>query len=320
MDIKDILKSNRPHLSDSSIRTYKSNITKILKSVDKEFNSINDVENHFKLIFEKLMEYPYNIRKTKMSAFIVFLDEGEKNSKERVKILEQLRDVLFEDASKYNKRENKQELSDSQKKNYIPWKDVLKTYKRLEIQAKPLFKLDVLKKSQYNTLVEYVLLSCYVLIPPRRSKDYADFVIEDADTDKDNYMYSEKKGKKTFFYFIFNSYKNSSRLGTQKIPVPTKLKNIILKWKKIQSQRSKYLISTFGGKKITQVKISQIINRIFNKNISSSMLRHIYLTHQYGDVNLEKLQEDTKAMGNSQITRTLKYVDKSIDEDDEKKE
>lgn len=320
MDIKDILKSNRPHLSESSIRTYKSNITKILKSVDKEFNSINDVEDNFKLIFDKLMEYPYNIRKTKMSAFIVFLDEGENNTKKRVDMLEQLRDVLFEDASKYNKKENSQELSETQKKNYIPWSEVLKTYKRLEIQAKPLFKLDELKKSQYNTIVEYVLLSCYVLIPPRRAKDYADFVIEDPDADKDNYMYSEKKGKKTFFYFIFNSYKNSSRLGTQKIPVPTKLKNIINKWKKIQKDRSKYLISTYGGKKITQVKVNQIINRIFNKNLGPSMLRHIYLTHQYKDVNLEKLQEDTKNMGNSQISRTLKYVDKTIDEEDEKKE
>lgn len=321
MNIANILISNRPHLSETSVRTYKSNISKLLKSIDKEITSLKDVEDNFDLIFDKLMEYPFNIRKTKMSAFIVFLDEGELNKKNRVEMLERLRDVLFEDANKYNKRENKQSLSETQKKNYIPWTDVLKIYKRLEIQAKPLFKLDELKKSQYNTLVEYVLLSCYVLIPPRRSKDYADFVLENPDTEIDNYMYSEKKGKKTFYYFIFNSYKNSSRLGTQKIPIPTPLKNILNKWKKVQKDRSNYLISTYGGKKVSQVKINQIISRIFNaRKIGPSMLRHIYLTHQYKDVDLQKLQEDTENMGNSQISRTLKYVDKNIDEEEDEKE
>lgn len=308
MDIKETLKLNRPHLSDSSINTYRSNIKRLLDSTEKEYKTLKDVEKHFDIIFDKLMEYPYNIRKTKMSAFIVLLDEKDNNTKERVAMLEKLRDVLFEDASTHNKKEEGQTLSESQKQNFIPWKEVVATHKRLETVAKPLWKLENITKKNFNTLIEYVLLSCYVMIPPRRAKDYADFKLKNINEDTDNYMVVNKEKRKSKSFFVFNSYKNSSRLGTQKIPIPNKLKNIIKKW--INIQESDYLISTFNGKKITQVKINQIINRIFNKNIGPSLLRHIYLTNEYGDVNLSKMKETTEMMGNSEIERTLKYVSK----------
>jgi hypothetical protein len=314
MKIKEILKSNRSHLSDSSINTYHSNIKRLLKSTEKEYETMKDVEKNFDIIFDKLMEYPFNIRKTKMSAFIVLLDEKD-NSKQRVAMLERLRDQLFEDANQYNKKEENQELSETKKKNFIPWKDVLKTHKRLETLSKPLWKLDKITKRDFNTLTEYVLLSCYVLIPPRRAKDYADFKIRNINEDKDNYMFSTKENRKSKSFFVFNSYKNAGRLGTQKIPIPNRLKTIIKKWANIQE--SDYLISTFTGKKISQVKINQIINRIFNKNIGPSLLRSIYLTEQYSKVNLKKLKETTENMGNSEIERTLKYVQKDKETDEE---
>jgi len=54
-----------------------------------------------------------------------------------------------------------------------------------------------------------------------------------------------------------------------------------------------------------------MLNNIFNKNIGSSLLRHIYLTHKYGDVDLEEMEKTTHEMGNSEIERTLKYVKKN---------
>ena len=76
------------------------------------------------------------------------------------------------------------------------------------------------------------------------------------------------------------------------------------------------------GKKITQVRINQILSDIFHpKNIGSSMLRHIYLTEKFGNVNLENIEDVTEQMGNSQITRTLKYVSKEhAEKEEEKKE
>lgn len=309
MNISNILKENRPQLSDTSIKTYKSNIKKTLDIVGKEFNDLNDIDEHFEEIFNVLNEYKFNIRKTKMSSFIVLMDTPIK-TKERVKMLDRLRDVMYEDTSRYNKKEVQQEMSEKQKKNFVEWTDVLKVQKQLERIAKPFFKVSKLRKKDWNVLVDYVLISCYTLIPPRRSKDYSAFKIRDFDTNKDNYMYSTKKNKKTESFFVFNQYKNSSRLGRQEIQIPSKLANIIKKWMKINT--TPHLIPTYSGMPVSQVKINQIISRIFpDKSVGTSLLRHSYLTHHYQDVDLSKLKEDTKNMGNSQIERSLKYVQKT---------
>lgn len=308
MKISDILKENRPQLSETSIKTYKSNIKKTLDIVGKEFKDLNDVDEHFEEIFNKLMEYPFNIRKTKMSSFIVLLDTKEK-TKERVKMLDRLREVMYEDTTNYNKKEIQQEMSERQKENFVEWIDVIKKQKEIERIAKPLFKIVKLQKRNWNILIDYVLISCYTLIAPRRSKDYSAFKIRDYDANSDNYMLSTQNGKKTESFFVFNQYKNSSRLGRQEIPIPSKLARIIKKWTKVN--KTPYLIPTYSGMPVSQVKINQIISRIFpDKSVGTSLLRHSYLTHNYKDVDLSKLKEDTTNMGNSQIERSLKYVQK----------
>jgi len=139
--------------------------------------------------------------------------------------------------------------------------------------------------------------------------------MKNPDTSKDNFM--TILGRKKTPYFVFNSYKNSNKLGKQQIEIPNELKNIISKWSKISP--SDWLISTKDGKKITQVRINQILHDVFSpKSISTSMLRHIYLTEKFGHVNLEDIEDTTEMMGNSKIDRTLKYVSKEHAEKEEK--
>ena len=45
-------------------------------------------------------------------------------------------------------------------------------------------------------------------------------------------------------------------------------------------------------------EITRILNKIFGKNIGSSMLRNIYLSNKYGDM-VDELKSDTKDMGTS---------------------
>jgi hypothetical protein len=45
--------------------------------------------------------------------------------------------------------------------------------------------------------------------------------------------------------------------------------------------------------------ITRILNKLFNpKKVGSSLLRHVYLTHKYGDT-LNELEADTQAMATS---------------------
>lgn len=315
-----IIRDNRKMLTPSSIKVYMSNIRSVQKDLNKKFNSLDDVVENHKAILDMLIEkYKPSIRKTKLASLIVLLDRKDENPPEIDEILKIYRKQLFLDADNTQKEERKQKLiNKNQEEAYIPWADVEAIYEDLKTQCMPLFKLKKLDSKIFNKIQQFVLLSCYVLIPPRRSKDYADFRIKDPDTAKDNFM--TIIGKKKVPYFVFNSYKNANKLGKQQIEIPNELKNIILKWTKIAP--SDWLISTKEGKKITQVRINQILSDIFDpKNIGSSMLRHIYLTEKFGNVDLENIEDVTEQMGNSQITRTLKYVSKEhAEKEEEKKE
>ena len=305
--IRERIIENRPNLTLSSIKTYMSIINKTARDINGKLEKPDDIIEHHKEILESLMTYKPNIRKTKLSAFIVVLDQKDDTPDDVKEIIDNYRKQLFADADDVDKDEKKQKLTESQEKNYITWDEVLKIYENLRTEAEPLFKLENLNKKQYNKLQEFVLLSLYVLTPPRRSLDYAQFKIKSIDESTDNYM--TVKGRKKEGTLVFNAYKNSKRLGKQEVKISNALRNIIQKW--MLKNPNEYLITTNTGNRIEQPRVNLMLNNIFNKNIGSSLLRHIYLTHKYGDVDLEEMEKTTHEMGNSEIERTLKYVKKN---------
>jgi integrase len=310
--IRERIIENRPNLTLSSIKTYMSIINKTARDINGKLEKPDDIIEHHKEILESLMTYKPNIRKTKLSAFIVVLDQKDDTPDDVKEIIDNYRKQLFADADDVDKDEKKQKLTESQEKNYITWDEVLKIYENLRTEAEPLFKLENLNKKQYNKLQEFVLLSLYVLTPPRRSLDYAQFKIKSIDESTDNYM--TVKGRKKEGTLVFNAYKNSKRLGKQEVKISNALRNIIQKW--MLKNPNEYLITTNTGNRIEQPRVNLMLNNIFNKNIGSSLLRHIYLTHKYGDVDLEEMEKTTHEMGNSEIERTLKYVKKNEQPDD----
>lgn len=306
MTLEQLIKQNRPNISLSSVKTYLSNIRSVAKAIGQALSSKSDILQFEDEIFKYLETQKLNVRKTKLSAFIVVLDLGkDKNDVDVEKVLTRFRKQITEDGVANDKREDKQELTDTQKENFIDWSEVMKVYTNLKVEAEPLFKLDRLTLSQFKKLQNYVLMSLYVLIPPRRSLDYSAFKIRNVKPSDDNHMTVKGRGKAKF---VFNKYKNSSRLGAQTIDVPTPLKTLITKW--IKKNPYDWLIVNGKGNQITQSKVNEMLNDIFGKRIGSSMLRHIYLTNKYGSVDLEELKETTEAMGSSNIDRTLKYVSK----------
>lgn len=116
-------------------------------------------------------------------------------------------------------------------------------------------------------------------------------------------------------HLIFNSYKNANKLGTQKIEIPNELRNVLLKWK--DKNPYDWLVVNRNGGTIKQSKLTTILNSVFQKKISSSLLRHIYLTAKFGNVDLQDLQDTATAMGSSDIKTTLQYVQKENAKDND---
>ena len=311
MTFEDIIKTNRKNISQSSVRTYLSAIKSVAKAINKTIETPEDIIAYHENIIDFLNTQKLNVRKTKLSAFIVSIDKGKKDGKslntEQVdKVLVKFRDIITKDGKDYEEQELKQTLTETQKKNFIEWDDVMKIYEELKTEAEPLFKLERLNLGQFRKLQNYVLVSCYVLIPPRRSMDYVEMKIRNINEASDNFMRTKNKKKPSTF--VFNKYKNSGRLGSQEVVIPNTLRNIIMKW--MEKNPYDYLIVNNNGEKVTISKINQLLNDIFKKNFGSSLMRHSWATNKYSNINLEELTKDAYSLGQTNPERLLKYVNK----------
>jgi len=304
-NIANILRENKPLLSDSSIKSYTSSLRSLSRQIGKVLDTPQKYIKYQKEILDSMKDANPSSRKTRIAGIISILDTDEnQNKKDFRDAIGMYRQVMLDDVETLKNKDSSQQMSAKQKENYISWDEVMKIYNQLKKDVAPLWDKYNLKANEFYKLQDFVLLSSYVLIPPRRSQDFVDMKIRKVNPQVDNYIY-----KKNDYRLIFNSFKNAKRIGSQGVMLPKTLRDIYNRWSKIQ--RSDYLFSTYDGRKLTQQKITFYLNRIFGKKkISTSMLRHIFLTHKFGDVDLKELQDTTHDMGSSEISRTLAYVDK----------
>jgi len=291
-------KMNRPDISISTIKSYSATIRGLMKKMGIVIETPKDIIKNVDKVIEAYTDVKYNSRKTHISALISFIDD---NSDESRVAVNKLRKIMIEDIGLYNKFIDSQEKSDTQRGNWVEWTDVIKRYQAFEKEVIPLWKLlpEELSKNNFNKMKMYVLLSCYILIPPRRSLDYVCFKIRDINITKDNFM----RGRK----FIFNTYKTSSTYGLTEVEIPQKLYSIIKKWTVINP--SEYLITGNNDKlkAISSPQLTNMLNSFFDKRVSVNILRHSFLTNLYKD--LPDLKNIAKDMGH-EVSTALEYVKK----------
>jgi hypothetical protein len=301
MTIYETFKEARPNLSEGSLKTYTSIIVNIAKHMDKNIKHPEAVISNYEAILTHLQPLKPSIRKTKLACLIVFISKTEGNEV----ATEQFRKVMMEDKTEVNEEEKKQELTPRQEEGWMNWDDVLERYKTLEKEATRLFKKPLLDKSEFHTLQVYVLLSCLVLLPVRRSLDWVSFKIKGVDEEKDNFLTYDKR-KPTM---VFNDYKTKRTYGQQRIPICPKLTLIIKKW--MEKSSHDYLLMNYHQTgPINATQLTQLLHGFFGKPISTSLLRHIYLTHLHkGTPAIKEMAETATNMAHS-IPQQLDYVKK----------
>jgi hypothetical protein len=298
--IKEILKTNRPKLSAGSIRTYESVIRNVCKQLAISETPEAIIDNAGDII-ESLKENSANVRKTRLSSFVVFI-EGDKGAE---KALEAFRKVMKEDVSKCIETAQEQQKNDKQKEGMIPWKEVMQKYHDWASTAVPLMERDKLTAQEFFRVQTYVLLSCLLLIEPRRTLDYTAFKINHADESKDNYLKFVKRKP----FLIFNTFKTAGTYGQQTVACPPKLAKIILRWKTINPHDHLLMNFSQTGPFLAS-NMPKLLNTFFDKPISTSMLRHIFLTEKYKDAPpLKDMNDTATAMGTS-VATMLTYVKK----------
>jgi hypothetical protein len=157
----------------------------------------------------------------------------------------------------------------------------------------------------FENIQNYILLALTggVYMAPRRSQDWV-MKWRNYDEAKDNFF--DAKGKR----FVFNEFKTRKQKGQQIIEVPKPLLAILKKWIAVLPADEDYVLFDTKGNPITPSQITHRLNTIFDKPISTSMLRHIFLTSKFSGVNLKDLKDTANAMGQNNIETTLSYVKK----------
>jgi hypothetical protein len=208
----------------------------------------------------------------------------------------------YDELMKMNKSLKKEEASniktETQDKNWIEWDDVIAKYEELYKKATNIKQIK--SRADYDAYLDAITLGLYVDIPPRRN-EYGSLIIEDTDTPLGVEPVNKIKGDK----LILQHFKTAKKEGTKTIDIPEKLSSLIKSFVKKRENKSlpNYLYVDYDGKRLGSVNaITRILNRIFKKNIGSSMLRHIYLSSKYGKVQNE-MKEDADAMSHSTTTQ-----------------
>lgn len=194
------------------------------------------------------------------------------------------------------------ERTEKQDANWITWDEVMKRHNELAEAVAGIAKGKMLTTANWNALLSYVILSLYVLLPPRRNQDYQDLYIVkkwDENMSKEKNYYDMTAHK-----FIFNKFKTAKTHGVQEVTLDDNkaLQDVLALYIKLHPSKGKgemrFLVNADGSALGSVNSITRILNKIFGKHIGSSMLRHIYITHKYGDTKQE-MEKDAVAMGHS---------------------
>lgn len=281
-ELANQLKTNRPNISNSTVKTYISILRTIYKKLDGK-DGIKFFENEKRKIIDDILKIENNQTiKTKLSALFVLTGDDDYHK------------PMLEFANKVNAN-YKEQKTDKKRAENLPTIDELK-------QIYDNAKTALLKNKSIDNFITYfvVALTSGVIMPPRRSLDYCEMKIRNFNKTEDNYIDKDN--------FIFNKFKTSKFVKQEDkiVKIPTEILKFIKQFKKI-SDNDYLLYNVKTDRPYNASTFSKLLNRIFGKNISVDALRSIYLTNLYGGLPpIKQLEQTAQEMGHS-VSSALNY-------------
>jgi hypothetical protein len=295
MEAEILRKLKEKNLSDNSIKLYMS----ILNNLNdkKEIKDLKFLSKP-KKIYDKIKDYKPTTQRNILISIVSVLKA----------LNDPMYQLYYDGMMKMNKNieeNNKLNVkSETQNKNWMKWDDVVNKFNEMKSKIK-LHKN--ISEEQYNHILATVILGLYVCLPPRRNKDYLLMKVSKdgknmTDT-KFNYFDVKKK------QFVFNNFKTKKSFGQQIIDIPDELFELLKKFLRYKKEGDGFLLVKFNGEYLkSDNAITRILNGIFDKNVSSSMLRHIYLSDKYNGVK-DEMKKDSELMAHS-TSQQADYIKK----------
>jgi hypothetical protein len=265
------IRENRPSVTDSSVTTYVSMLSNFFyKHHDKDTPLDMSFFRDEKRIMDILKDKPPSTRKSMLAAIVVLNGKDHKT--------EIISNQMKEDVATAKEEISRQVKTKKQEENWVDYESIKDLHKRYEVEAlKRLDSKGKLSEPDKEFITRYMMftLSSGVYMPPRRS-DMVLIKIKDVDPDKDNFIDMPKNE------FVYNQYKTVKKYGQQRVGYPQTFKAILKKY--LAKVKGQTFLLEHRGQPFLPSELTKEMYQIFGKKISTSMLRHIYLSSIYKDI------------------------------------
>lgn len=297
---------NCKNITDNSRKLYIRNLTKL--NENKEIKNLTFLKNN-KKILDKIKDYKPNTQR----AFIISVVSLLNCAKTKDNKYNDLYITYFEILEDMNKNlRDATKKTDKEVDNMISQDEVNKIYNEYKFIYDEIKNSKKLSNSDYINLLKYVVLSLYILHPPRRNLDYQNMlIVKEYNNEMNNkYNYFDMKTNE----FIFNNYKTAKTYKSQIVKINNELVDILKTYLKFHINRKNigkdnvYLLVDENGENFKNVNsMTRFLYKIFGKKIGVSMLRKIFLTDKYKEV-VDNLKKDSNLMSNSIDTILNNYI------------
>jgi hypothetical protein len=313
---------------DSSLSLYKRHLNKLAMDITgKEYENQKFLKTKVDEIVKYLNDKTNSVRRNFAASIMVALSPTQKNSPtdEYRKSYEVYAKLLTEGQANYMNSKKDNKMNSKEEENWMDFNEVVSLrdnlLKRLKREGITLTTKDI-SKTNFDLLQQYVVLSLYTMLPPRRNEYAAMKVInkkqytelDNTALKNNNYLVNLSKVNKLFSYGS-ESVKSKIEGVHTTVNVPKDLNTVLNLWLHFNESEN-LLVTQQGGLGLTKNQLTLLLNRIFKpKMVSTSMLRKIYLTNMFGDEGERnsKKEKIAEQMNNSVGVQQQIYV-KDIDE------
>jgi len=228
-----------------------------------------------------------NTRKSYVASIVAVLNRQTDASSKKAN--EKYKSMFMKERSIFADKQALGEKSETQKANWMSQDEVVAKHAELDEKVNAIENKTKLTEKEHKMVEDWLLLSLYVLQPPRRNADY--YMMKfGMGTDKNfNYVCLDKG------VYMFNNFK-TSKGGSEEIEIPDKMKTIFKQYLELTGLKAgDFILFQKDTRRTSSNVITKALNRILGKRVGASMLRHIFLSDKYGDVK-EEMKEDAEFM------------------------
>jgi hypothetical protein len=304
------LKKFKPDLSDKSLKVYTNTINKILKDLDgcDDLECLKDTKKVIKYLDDKNVSFL--TKRNYYNTIIVFMQAKEMNT-DIIKIYQDKRDKLNDEYMEFQKSGNK---SEKQQKAWASLEELIDVKNKLRIEVDKINKKDTYTKKDLQTVQNYFIITFYLDTPLRNDLNNTRVIklneynkLTDKDKNESNYLVYGNK-----YFLSLSQYKTAKKYGLKKIDLSNDIIKAFRLWYDKFNPNKEYLLINLNSNEPLSshqltITLTKLFKKYLDKNISTTIIRHIILTEKFGDVK-KQMEEMADKMGHDINTAQQIYI------------